>query len=180
VDRSCEEIQTALTEAAGDIEALGGADRQHTNDCAECARVATEELELHAALASTMLPEDHELQQQIVAAVHARRVRRHLWTVVPIAASFLVAAVGVLMIGGLPGSGLLSLLPLWSGQGWMALSDAVRDWSLVLVTTARLAGDLIPPLVQIAAALLALAGFWTSASALSRARETVRWRTSAR
>jgi anti-sigma factor RsiW len=162
-------------EAAGEVGALAGEAKRHLASCQECSQAAAEELQLRAAIRAATPAEDHELQTQIMVAVSQRRLRRRLFAVLPIAASFLVAVIGGLMIGGLPGRGLVSLLPLWSGHGWLAFADVVRDWSLVLLTTARMAGDLIPPLVQVAAALLALAGLWTSAVALSRVRETIRW-----
>jgi hypothetical protein len=164
-----------LVEVAGVAEALEGEARHHVASCSECAELASEERRLHAAFDAAIAPDDPALQQQIMTAVHRRRLRRRLFNLVPMAASLVLAAVGLLMIGGLPGSGLVSLLPLWSGQGWLAFTNAARDWTLVLLTTAQMAGDLIPPLVHVAAALVAVVGFWTSASALSRGRETARW-----
>jgi hypothetical protein len=93
-----------------------------------------------------------------------------------VVASLAEVALGVLLVGGVPGAGIVSLLPAWSSQGWMALTGVVGDWGVAVVATARAAGSVVPAPAALAAAGLGAAGLWLMVSVVRRWRRSPAWR----
>jgi hypothetical protein len=105
----------------------------------------------------------------------ARR-RRRVLALLPVAASLLVALLGAVMLGGLPGGSLLALLPVWSSQGWVSLAASMADWNAVFTTAAGATTALLSPGVLAAAILVSLAGIGVIAFAARRWRQVSPWR----
>jgi len=158
VETCCDKVQQALVEAAGEIELLGASEQAHLRQCTLCSEVAVGERALHGILAQVVPPHDELLEQRILSAIPAHRARWRMVSLLPVAASLLVTLAGATLVGGVPGSSLLALLPAWSSQGWWALFGLASDWGVVLTATARAAGTTVPVTAQVTAGLLSLAG----------------------
>jgi hypothetical protein len=87
-----------------------------------------------------------------------------------------VAGFGALLVGGVPGSGLLSQLPHLSAQGWVTLVQGFADWSVVLLTSARAAHAVIPSAVHVSAAILACLGMLTVVASVRGLKKSRAWR----
>jgi hypothetical protein len=105
----------------------------------------------------------------------ARR-RRRILALLPVAASLLVALLGAVMLGGLPGGGLLALLPVWSSQGWVSLAATAGDWNTALHTAAGSASELLGSGVLAMAVAVTLLGFGVVAAGTRRWRQVSPWR----
>jgi hypothetical protein len=92
----------------------------------------------------------------------------------PVAASIAVALAGVALVGGVPGGSLLAQLPLWSSDGWLTLAGAASDWKVALEIGAGATRAVIPPLVPMAAGVLALLGGVAAARTARRATSAAR------
>jgi hypothetical protein len=88
----------------------------------------------------------------------------------------LVALLGAVMLGGIPGGSMLALLPVWSSQGWVSLAATASDWSTVCTTAAGAASTLLGPGVLGAAIVVSLLGFGAVAVAARRWRQVSPWR----
>jgi hypothetical protein len=137
--------------------------------------VAEAEGELQELLADAVPPYDPELVQQVLMAL-PKPGRWHQWiALLPIAASLLVVACGALLVGGIPGSSLLPLLPQWSSQGWTSLLQGLFDWSVVLPVAANILHVKIA--FAVTAGLVAIAGSSLTSLLLlaQRQRQIHRW-----
>ena len=94
----------------------------------------------------------------------------------PVAASLLVALVGVVMVGGVPGSGIFGLLPEWSAQGWMAFATSVSDWGTAVATGARAAAATLDPAFLAGVGLVSFFGLVGLAVTALRWRRISLWR----
>jgi hypothetical protein len=111
-----------------------------------------------------------------MARIAATPSPRRALALLPVAVSALTVAVGAALVGGIPGVSLLSFLPTWSAQGWLALLAAFSDLGVVLTTAAGAAGAALSPTVQAAAAALAVLGAGAVVAVTLRWREAYRWR----
>jgi len=175
MNRGCEQMQEAIVEAGGRLETLPEGTRRHVGICPSCAALAERERDLGALLERMVPPEDRELEAQILAAVAERRMFRRLKAFVPVAASFLVALAGVALLGGVPGSSLLTRVPAWSLQSWLGLLGQLGDWGVALVAVARAGGALVPGSALAAAAAVALGGFGGLTAVAVRWRRNPPW-----
>ena len=123
VATDCQTIQEILTEHGGRLEGLGGAESQHLEVCPDCREVAAAERALGLLFARAIPPADPSVEEGVLAALRPVWIRRRIVAFLPVAASLLVALVGAVMVGGVPGSGILGLLPEFSAQGWMAFAS---------------------------------------------------------
>lgn len=172
----CRSVQLALMDVAGEVDQLAQAEQAHVAACSACARAASAELGLSRVLVGALPPADPRLEAAVLAALPALARRRRVWSALPVAASLAVVALGVLLVGGVPGAGILSLLPAWSSQGWMAITGLVGDWGVAVVATARAAGAVVPAPAALAAAGLGAAGLWLMVSVVRRWRRSPAWR----
>jgi len=175
VQAECRDIQERLVEAAGDTGSLSAAHHSHLAACAACRAVADAELGLGRLLERALPPADSEVVEQVMAAVAPLRVRRLVAAWLPVAASLLLALVGVAMVGGVPGGSLLAQLPVVSSQAWLALADAASDWGVAMTAAARAARLAMPPAILIAAAVAAVAGLVLIVAATRRWQPLARW-----
>lgn len=176
MDATCLSVQLALMEVAGDVGQLAHEERVHVEACSECARAASAELGLGRVLAEALPPEGPALEAAVLAALAPRGWRRRVVAALPVAASLGVVALGVMLVGGVPGVGILSLLPAWSSQGWMALAGVAGDWGVAVLATSRAAGAVVPAPAALAAAGLGVAGLWLTVSVVRRWRRSPAWR----
>ncbi len=176
VAMDCQTIQEILTEHRGEVDRLEPAVRQHVEVCPGCREVAAAELALVRILSEAIPPADLTVEQGVRSALRPVRVRRRIVALLPVAASLLVALLGAVMVGGVPGAGMVALLPMWSAQGWMALASGASDWGTALATGARAAGAVIDPAVLAGAALLSLLGLVVVGIAALRWRRVSPWR----
>jgi hypothetical protein len=176
VETGCHVIQEALVEAAGDTARLSDAQLRHLESCASCRALAETERRLDELLATVVPPADPTLEHSVMLGLRPIRLRRRLVALLPVAASLLVMLTGVALIGGLPGGSLLSLLPVWSSQGWLALIGAANDWVVALAATARAAQLTLPPLVPAAAVVATVIGSAAVVVATRRWRTLTPWR----
>jgi len=176
VESGCESIQQALTEVAGEVGRLGESERVHVASCSECEAVGSAERALGALLEQVQPPAGPDLTAAVLEALPKSRLRRRLVALIPVAASLAVAVFGVAMVGGVPGAGLLALLPVWSSQAWLALAGAAGDLGVTLVATARAAHSLVPTSVLLLSVALALVGVVSTVTLAARWRKSTLWR----
>jgi hypothetical protein len=116
-----------------------------------------------------------EVVEQVMAAVAPLRVRRLVAAWLPVAASLLLALVGVAMVGGVPGGSLLAQLPVVSSQAWLALANAASDWGVAMSAAAGAARLAMPPAILIAAVVAAVVGLVLIVAATRRWQPVARW-----
>lgn len=175
VQADCRNIQERLVEAAGDPAGLGELELRHLASCATCRAVAEAERGLGRLLEQSVPPADPMVAEQVMAALQPLRVRRLLASWLPVAASLLLALLGVGMLGGVPGGSLLAQLPVVSSQAWLTLADAASDWGVAMSAAAGAARLALPPAVLIAAFVAALAGLGLVIVAARRWQPVARW-----
>jgi hypothetical protein len=176
VDSRCRSVQLALVEASGDVDRLEQAQRAHAAECSACAEVASAEQRLGQLLEQGAPPFDPRLEATLLAAVGRARARRRIYSLLPVAASLALALLGALLVGGVPGSGLLSLVPAWSAEGWMALAGAAASWGVGLAAIARTMAELLPGEAALGAAAFSLAGIVLLVLLMRRWRRSPAWR----
>jgi hypothetical protein len=176
VTRTCDDIQPLLTESAGEVVGLPEWAQDHVHACASCQRVVGQEQSLHRLLAEAVPPADPDLELAIRHEVARRRGRRRVLAFLPVAASVAVALLGVMLFGGVPGGGLLAMLPTWSQQGWFALGQAASDWTVATGTVLKAAAGAMPPAVTAIAGLLGLAAVAGAVGLSLRWRTITPWR----
>jgi hypothetical protein len=172
----CQAIQETLTETGGEVSRLGEAAQRHLDSCPDCCEIAAAEKALGLIFREAVPPADPSIEIAVLAALRPVRIRRRIVAFMPVAASLLVALVGVVLVGGIPGSGIAGLLPGWSAQSWAALVGAVSDWRVAVDTGIRAAAAAIDPGVLAAAGLLGLLGLVGVVFTALRWRRISPWR----
>jgi predicted anti-sigma-YlaC factor YlaD len=170
----CQAIQESLVELSGALHQLTVEEQQHLTACPECGGVAEAERELNQLLSAAVPAQDTELVEQIVESLPSPSRWRRAVAFIPVAVSFLVVAAGALLVGGLPGSSFLPLLPIYSTQGWLSLTQVLLDWSVVLLTLSQAFQVELAPVARIAG-LISFAGLTGMTVAMFRNRKTRRW-----
>lgn len=173
---SCETVQELLAEVGGEAERLSGEERRHLEHCPQCAEIAAAEHALGLIFANVLPPPDPAIEEGVRRAMRTARRRRRIVALLPVAASLLVALLGTVMLGGLPGGSMLALLPVWSSQGWMSLAVTVNDWSAVFSTAADAASGLLGPGMLASAVAISLFGVVAVTVAARRWRRVSPWR----
>lgn len=173
---SCEAVQELLAEDSGGTNRLSNEERRHLEHCPQCCEIAAAENALGLIFAKVLPPADPAMEDRVRAAMRAALRRRRLLALLPVAASLLVALLGAVMLGGLPGGSLLALLPVWSSQGWVSLVATAGDWNTVLNTTAGSATALLGPGILTAAIVVSILGLGAVAFATRRWRQVSPWR----
>ena len=169
MDRGCQLIQEILVEVDGDTSRLSGAEFRHLDSCASCRALAGEERRLAELLSTAVPPADRTVEEAVMRSL---RLRDRRWvSLLPVAASLLLALVGVAAVGGVPGGSLLATVPFWSSRGWLAVAGAASDWMVALTATSRAAQATLPTLAHVASVVA------TAFGAASIVAATRRWRT---
>jgi hypothetical protein len=176
VERDCRATRESLVEVAGDISRLVEADRRHLEACSSCRAEAEAEIGLDRVLSIAVPPPDPAVVSGVLASLRPARLRRRIVAFVPVAASFVLAALGVAMLGGLPGASLIARLPALSSQAWLSLVGAVNDWVVALAATSSAARLTVPASVPTSAAVLGLIGMALVVAATRRWRPITPWR----
>jgi hypothetical protein len=176
VATDCQAIQMALTEHGGGIDRLDPAGRQHLEMCPDCREVAAAERALGLVFAAAVPPADPVIARSVVAALQPMRLRRRFLAFLPVAASLLVALLGAVLVGGVPGSGILRLSPAWSAQGWMAFATSLSDWGAAAATGARAAAAALDPALLAGAGVVGFLGLVGVAVTALRWRRIAPWR----
>jgi predicted anti-sigma-YlaC factor YlaD len=176
VATDCQAIQETLTELGGRLDRLDQADSQHLEVCADCREVAAAEKALGLLFSRAVPPADPVVEERVLAALRPVRVRRRLVAFVPVAASLLVALAGAVMLGGIPGSGIVGLLPEFSAQGWMGVAASVSDWGTAVAAGARAAAATLDPAFLAGAGLVSIFGLVGLAVTALRWRRISLWR----
>ena len=176
VAAECQTIQEILTENGGELERLDRAESSHLEVCPDCREVAAAERALRLLFARAIPPADPAVEEGVRAALQPVRIRRRVVAFLPVAASLMVALVGAVMLGGVPGSGVLSLLPEFSAQGWMAFATSVSDWGAAVATGARAAATALDPAFLAGAGLVSIFGLVGLAATALRWRRISLWR----
>jgi hypothetical protein len=117
-----------------------------------------------------------DAEKRIRAALRPLRIRRRIVAFLPVAASLVVALVGAVMVGGVPASGVLNLLPEFSARGWMAFATSVSDWGTAVATGARAAATTLDPAFLAGAGLVSIFGLVGVAVTALRWRRISLWR----
>jgi anti-sigma factor RsiW len=165
VERDCTAIQEELVEVRGDVDHLGLEVFRHIEHCPSCRAVAEAERGLDEILIAAVPPADPEVTHRVMESLAPNR-RRRLAAFVPVAASMLLALLGVAMVGGVPGGSLAGQLPALSSQAWLAIANAAGGWSVGVTTAADAVRMTLSPAVQLTCllvSLLVLAGLWAAA-----------------
>ena len=176
VATDCQEIQETLTEHGGALDRLDEAQSCHLEACPDCREAAAAERALGLLFASAIPPADMLVEEKVMAALRPARIRRRMVAFMPVAASLLVALLGAVMVGGVPGSGILGLLPEWSAQGWMAFATSVSDWGTAVATGARAAATTLDPAFLAGVGLVGFFGLVGVAVTALRWRRISPWR----
>jgi predicted anti-sigma-YlaC factor YlaD len=172
----CQAVQENLTEYRGETERLNGADRHHLEVCPACREVAAAERTLGLIFSDAIPPADLGVERGVMAALRPARTRRRIVAFLPVAASLLVALVGVAMVGGIPGGGIVRFLPGWSAQGWLAFVTTASDWGTAVAVGAGAVAATLDPTVVAAAGLLGFLGLVGVAVTALRWRRVSPWR----
>jgi predicted anti-sigma-YlaC factor YlaD len=172
----CEAVQETLAEFRGETDRLSDEERRHLDRCPQCCEIAAAETALGLILAKVVPPADPTMEERVRGAMRAARRRRRMLAFLPVAASLLVALLGVVMLGGLPGGSLLALLPVWSSQGWVSLVATAGDWNTVLNTAAGSAASFLGPGILAGAIVVSVLGLAAVAVATRRWRQVSPWR----
>jgi len=176
VATDCQTIQEILTENGGGLERLDGAESRHLEVCPGCREVAAAEKALGLLFRKAIPPADPVVEERVLAALRPVRIRRRIVAFLPVAASLLVALVGAVMVGGVPGSGILGLLPEFSTQGWMAFAAGISDWGSAVATGARAAAYTLDPAFLAGAGLVSIFGLVGVVLTALRWRRVSLWR----
>ena len=176
VATECQAIQEALTENGGTLDRLDAAASAHLEVCPECREVAAAESALALLFASAVPPADPTVEEGVHSALRPARIRRRVVAFLPVAASLVIALTGAVMVGGVPGSGVLGFLPGWSAQGWMAFATSVSDWGAAVATGARAAASTLDPAFLAGAGLVSFFGLVGVAMTALRWRRISPWR----
>jgi anti-sigma factor RsiW len=158
VATDCQAIQESLTEYGGRLDRLDRAASRHLEVCPDCREVAAAERAMGLLFAKAIPPADPAVEDRVLAALRPVRIRRRLVAFLPVAASLLVALLGAFMVGGVPGIGIVGLLPEFSAQGWMAFASSVSDWGTAVATGARAAATTLDPAFLAGAGLVSIFG----------------------
>lgn len=176
VATDCQEIQETLAEYGGGLDRLDGAQSRHLEVCPDCREVAAAERALGLLFARAMPPADRAVEENVMAALEPVRIRRRMVAFLPVAASLVLALLGAVMVGGVPGSGILGLLPEWSAQGWMAFATSVSDWGTAVAAGARAAATTLDPAFLAGVGLVGILGLLGVAVTALRWRRISPWR----
>jgi hypothetical protein len=164
-----------VVEVGGDLDRLDGEQVRHVATCASCRAVVDAELGLAGIMATTVPPADPAVQRRVMETLAPMRRRRRLTALVPVVASALMALVGVVMLGGVPGGSLVARLPAVSSQAWLAIAGAASEWSVGMTAAAEAARITLSPAVQLACVLMALAGLTGTLFMARRWRPVTPW-----
>ena len=178
VASECLTIQEALSEHRGEVARLNAAERQHVESCPACSEVAAAEMALGLIFRDAVAPADSSVVDGVMTALRPVRIRRRVVAFVPVAASMVIAVVGALLVGGVPGSGVLSLFPTWSTQGWSALLGGVSDVYGASSSGVAAAAAAMNPALLAAAGVIGLVGLAAVVGTARRWRKISPWRKS--
>lgn len=173
---SCEAVQELLAESFGETGRLSEEERRHLEHCPQCCEIAAQENALGLIFSKVLPAADPKIEEQVRSAMQSSGRRRRVFALLPVAASLLVALLGAVMLGGLPGGSLLALLPVWSSQGWLSLATSASDWNTVMTSAAGAATQLLGPGVLAIALVVSVMGFAVVAVAARRWRQVSPWR----
>ena len=173
---NCQAIQEILTEHGGRLDRLEQAESRHLEVCPDCREVAAAERALNLLFAKAIPPADPVVEERVRAAMQPVRIRRRVVAFLPVAASLLVALVGAVMLGGVPVSGVLGLLPEFSARGWMAFAASASDWGTAVATGARAAATTLDPAFLAGVGLVGFFGLVGVAVTALRWRRISPWR----
>jgi len=173
---SCDEVQALLAELQGRVTELSDGAARHLGGCEACRAAARDEASLHSLLAESLPAEDPGMVASVMAAVGRRHRRRRVLSLVPVAVSGMITAVGVALLGGVPGGSLVALLPIWSRQGWLAVAGMADDWMVAAGATLRTVPAVVPNAVPVVAALLGIATLVGAVGLTRRWRSITPWR----
>lgn len=172
----CRAIQEKLVEAAGDTAGLSAGEIGHIEACPTCAAVAEAEAGLGRLFTQALPPEDPEVVRQVMASLRPVRIRRRVAALLPVAASLVIALVGIAMLGGVPGASLLARLPLVSSHSGLALANAVGDWTVAVTTVSSAAQGALSTAARVGASLVAAVGLMLVVVAARRWKPVASWR----
>jgi hypothetical protein len=176
VERDCRAIRETLVEVAGDLSRLDEAELLHLEACPSCRAEAEAERGLDRILSSAVAPADPDVVAHVLASLRPARVRRRLVAFVPVAASMVLALLGVAMVGGVPGGSLIARLPSLSSEAWLSLVGAAGDWVVALAASSSAVRLMVPATVPTSAAVLGLIGMALVVVATRRWRPISPWR----
>ena len=174
----CLTIQEALSEHRGEVARLSAAERQHVESCPGCSEVAAAEMALGLIFRDAVAPADRSVVDGVMAVLRPVRIRRRVVAFVPVAASMVIAVVGALLVGGVPGSGVLSLFPTWSTQGWSAMLGGLSDWYGATSSGVAAAAAAMNPALLAVAGVIGLVGLAAVVGTARRWRKISPWRKS--
>ena len=172
----CVAIEEMLAEVGGRVVCLDSACRVLLEACPACHVVAAGERALGLLLSAAVPPADPRIVEHVMTSIAPARVRRRAVAFLPVAASLVLAALGAVLVGGVPGSGIFSFVPAWSAEGWATFVARLSDWGLAVATGARASASLLDPAVLITAGVIGLLGLAGVAVTALRWRKASPWR----
>lgn len=172
----CQAIQEFLTQYRGEIDRLDEIPRQHLEICPGCREVAAAERALGLIFEEARPPADPRIEGAVLAALGPVRIRRRIVAFMPVAASLLVALFGAVLVGGFPGVGVVTLLPRWSADGWMAFVTSASDWATAVAAGARASAAVLDPAILAGVGMVSFLGLVGVAVTALRWRKISPWR----
>lgn len=172
----CQAIQEALAEHRGEVARLDAVHQRHVDACAGCSEVAAAERALGFVFRDAVPQADPSVVDAVMGMLRPVRNRRRVVAFMPVAASLALAVVGALLVGGVPGSGVVSRLPGWSTQGWSALVGSASDWYAATATGVSAATAALNPAMLVSAGVIGLLGLAALVATALRWRKISPWR----
>ncbi len=130
------------------------------------------DVEVGRVLAAAAWPAAVDLERAVLSAVRPAMRRRRLLGAVPVGVSLAVTAAGAGMLGGVPGGGVVSMLPGWSSAAVVHLLACLEGWRVALSSAAGM--DLAVG-VQVAATAAAVLAATATGALVHRWRRIAAW-----
>lgn len=169
----CKKFKAEWVEAGLSLGALGNSAREHLGRCEDCRRLLEAEERLLSLMRTMDHPGSRDQQAAVLAIVAEQEHRRRRWALLPIFSSMVVLLSGILSWGGVPGSHLISDSPKMTLQTASSLLSSLGTALHAGARAAAAASSLLPGLVEIMSALMALLALGGSVALYHRWKQ--RW-----
>ena len=157
MDRSCQSLRRALDEAGWDPSMLSEEQRRHLASCPRCAAEAAAGHRLERLLAGVLPAEDIELERRIMLRIAPGPWGRPA-ALIPAAFGAALLAAGSSLLGGIPGAGLVELLPRITTGAGITVAGGIGGVARAVAMAATAIHNVVPGAVPAAAGAVALAG----------------------
>ncbi len=173
MESGCQNVQEELIERSGESVGLRVEEREHLAGCQECRAVAEAERSLNLVFSQALPVAD--LEGSVMGSISRSRLGRRALVATPVAVSLAVAVLGAWLMGGMPGGGLVGLLPLRFSQGWVAIVEMIGNWGVVIVASSNVVSSALSMAAVVCAQLVMLVGIGSTYFLARRWRSSAAW-----